>query len=398
MVVIVAGCWLLVAGLSFVIPAKAGIPAYAGMTLFSRFMIHDSRFPIHDSRFTIPVLLALLLAPHLQAQKNTGLLIPRDFGRYYVSDIYAPVSNLGVGLGTNSADYNTNIERKSDYIVLEDFTLGVDLPFYSCKFILAGKPVRVALTGSLSAMVLFDFTSRKSAPIINVDYRAGFPELHLLREFDSKRFRNVLLRFIPLQHESTHIGDELLLYREEAGFSIKRINVSYQSWETSLTLNDPAVAQKVNHSVSAGARFLYQIFNHRGYYSMRPVEGDPNVLVPSHRRMEWYLRYQLDARAGLFRDSRFYPVFSGELRYRVQYGYPYHVVNEKTVTGYTVVPGSERFAPCLNLYAGFRDRGEPGKPGWAGVYLRYYAGINPHGQFRNLPNYNFFGISLIFND
>jgi hypothetical protein len=337
-----------------------------------------------------------VLASNCSAQ--SGLFVPRDFGRYYVSDIYAPVTNLQVGFGKNGADYNTDTDRQSKYLVMEEFTLGADLPVYSGKFMLGGKPVRIAVAGSLSAMVWFDFTNIKSSPILNVDYRAGFPELLLLREFESKRFRNLLVRYIPLQHESTHIGDELLLFRQEAGFSIKRINISYQSWETSLTLNDPALATGINHSLSAGAKVLYQIIFKNGYYTMRPVEGDESVFVPSHRRIEYYLRYQLDAPAGPFRSTRFYPVVSAELRYRLRYGYPYQIVNEKTVSGFTEVPGSEALVPCLNLYAGFRDKGKPGKPGWAGIYFRYYTGIIPHGQFRNIPNYNFFGISLIFND
>jgi len=378
---------------TLVIPAKAGIPAFAGMT------VERSAFRVtrHASRVTF-IALAIAVTFGQKSSAQTGLFVPRDFGRYHVSDIYAPVTNLQVGLGTNSADYNTNWDRQWGYIILEDFTLGADLPVFSGQFMLAGKPVRMAVTGSLSAMVWFDFTNINSAPILNVDYRAGFPELHFLREFDSKIFRNLLLRFIPLQHESTHIGDELLLFRQEVGFSIKRINVSYQSWETSLTLNDPALTNGINHSVGIGAKILYQIIYQNGYYTMRPVEGEASAFVPSSRRMEWYLRYQLDAPAGPFRSSRFYPVISAELRYRVRYGYPYQIANEKTLNGFTEVPGSEIFAPCLNLYAGFRDKGASNKPGWGGVYLRYYTGINPHGQFRNIPKYNFLGISLIFND
>jgi hypothetical protein len=31
-----------------------------------------------------------------------------------------------------------------------------------------------------------------------------------------------------------------------------------------------------------------------------------------------------------------------------------------------------------------------------GAYLRGYIGPNPHGQFRNIPLYNFVGLSFIY--
>jgi hypothetical protein len=39
-----------------------------------------------------------------------------------------------------------------------------------------------------------------------------------------------------------------------------------------------------------------------------------------------------------------------------------------------------------------------GDAGSIGGYFRYYTGINPHGQFRNIPRYIFFGIALVYDN
>ncbi len=327
-----------------------------------------------------------------------GLFAPRDFGRYMVSDLTSPVTKLELGICDNGADYNTDPLRDAKKIVVEEITLGMDLPLFTGSFRLAQDRYRFSVATSLSSVIWFDFLNRKSSPILNVNYRLGFPEIYIRREFNYKYLKNIMVRVVLLQHESTHIGDELTLYRKEAGFPITRINVSYESGEASLTFNDPGRLRNNNHSVAIGGKLLYKNDITDGYYTMQSWEGDENYFVSSWRRVECYLRYQYDGPASRLRIGRFYPVFSAELRECIRYGYSYFEDDPALSTGFREVKGVEEYVPCLNVYAGFQDRGRSGYPGRIGAYLRYYSGINPHGQFRNIPGFSFFSLALIYRN
>jgi len=326
----------------------------------------------------------------------TGFFVPRHFARYFISDIGSPVTKVQLGIGTNGADYNNDPGRTAKNIVLEEITLGADIPLYSGNFRLAGELLRFSVAGSISSVIWFDFLNTQSSPILDVDYRVGCPEIYIVKDFNSKPIRNVLLRVAFLQHESTHIGDELTLYRKEAGFPITRMNVSYESGEMSLTLNDPASGKDNNHAFTLGGRLLYKNEPSDGYYTMQTWEGDVSGFVSSKRRLEGYVRYQYDGPAGPLRIGRFYPVVSAELRQRVKYGYSYYETDAASETGFRVITAPEKYAPCLNIYAGWHDPGKPGQRGHLGGYFRYYTGINPYGQFRNIPHYSFFGVALVY--
>ncbi|HBB90432.1 MAG TPA: hypothetical protein DC042_01575 [Bacteroidales bacterium] len=327
-----------------------------------------------------------------------GLFAPRDFGRYMISDLTSPVTKLQLGICDNGADYNTDPLRDAKRIVVEEITLGMDLPLYTGSFRLAQDRYRYSVATSLSSVIWFDFLNKKSSPVLNVNYRIGFPEIYIRREFNYKYLKNMLLRVVLLQHESTHIGDELTLYRKDAGFPITRINVSYESGEASLTFNDPGRQRNNNHSVAIGGKLLYKNDITDGYYTMQSWEGDENYFVPSWRRVECYLRYQYDGPASRLRIGRFYPVFSAELRECIRYGYSYYEADPKSSTGFREIKGVEEYVPCINVYAGFQDRGISRRTGRIGAYLHYYSGINPHGQFRNIPHYSFIALALVYQN
>jgi hypothetical protein len=327
---------------------------------------------------------------------SRGFFNQRDFGKYFVADMYSPVSKLQIGAGTNGTDYNNNPLRKSGFIALEELTLGTDIPIYIGSLRLGNQKFRFSVSGSLSAVVWFDGMNPKSAPILNVDYRVDFPEIHLLKEFNNRHFKNLLLRISLIEHESTHIGDELTLYRKDAGFPITRVNVAYECGDASLTLNDPAGVVQNNHALTIGGRFVYNTFQHEGYYYMHQPDGDTTLISSSVRRLEGYIRYQFDGISGPLHIGSFYPVISAELRQRVRFGYPYYITDYSMPRGFRSVQGIERYAPCLNIYAGWFNRGKPGHPGKVGGFFRYYTGINPYGQFRNLPAYSFIGVALVY--
>jgi hypothetical protein len=353
-------------------------------------------------RLTTIVFLAIfLLSGSLVRAGDTlpaGRFVPRDFGRYMISDSYSPVTKIHLGLGSNGADYNNDPRRSNQLIVLQEYTLGTDVPLYTGQFRLGNRPVRFSVSGALSAVVWFDFLNSKSSPILNVDYRLSFPEFHFLKEFSGHHIKNIVLRIAPIQHESTHIGDELTLYRKEAGFAITRINISYESGEMSLTLNDPVGYSRKNHAFTLGGRLLYRNDETDGFYTMQPWEGNPAYYIPSSKRFESYFRYQFESREPPLRLGNFYPVLSAELRHRVRFAYPYYENDNSSANGVRLVPGSERIVPCINVYAGWRKTLVDNGLGHIGGYFKFYSGINPHGQFRNIPNYTFLGLALVYEN
>ena len=348
------------------------------------------------------VFIAVLMLNFLPAigQKQAGasrFLEPRDFGRYLTSDYYSPATRLQLGFCSNGADFNNNPVRTSPIILVEEITLGTDINLATGTVKVGKGQFRYAVATSLSGLIWFDFLNPLSSPILNVDYRIGFPELYLRHDLKGGFFRNWMIRVALFQHESTHIGDELTLYRQINQFPITRINISYESGEASLTLNDPAGQVNPNHAFVLGAKWLYRNDPSDGYYTMQDWEGDRSRFVPSQRKVEGYLRYQYDGFGGFGRIGKFYPLVSAELRMRIRYGYPYYVVDAETGNGIAEVAGTEGYAPGLNLYAGWRKRDNPGQSASPGIYLRYYTGSNPHGQFRNIPRYDFIGIAVVYD-
>ncbi|MFA6127195.1 MAG: hypothetical protein WC699_07825 [Bacteroidales bacterium] len=350
----------------------------------------------------IILIIGFFMLPQIDSQgqiassKDSGLFKPRDFGCFLLSDMYSPVTNIQIGLGSNGADFNNDPERTDDHLILEEITLGADIPFFSTKLRSANQVWRLSVSGILSSVIWFDFLNPISAPILNVDYRLSCPEIMVLKEFTSTYLKNFLLRIAPLQHESTHIGDELTLYRKSAGFPISRIDVSYESGEASITLNDPGAVKGNNHAISLGGKLLYSLRSGRGFYSMHPWEGETAGFVSSTRRLESYIRYQYDGPDGPLRIGDFYPVISAEVRFRVKFGYPYYETDTSSPNGLKEILKPESYAPCLNFYAGWHQPKQPEHHGSIGGYFRYYQGINPHGQFRNIPVYSFIGLVLIY--
>jgi len=328
---------------------------------------------------------------------RSGFFRPRDFNRYFISDLYSPAIRINEGFGTNGMDYNSMPERTSEYIFLNETTLGTEIPLLSGTGGHGDRDFRFSLSLPVSVSIWFDFFNTITAPILNNDYRFALGEINLLKELPGRHLRNIGIRLIPFQHESTHLGDEITLYRKKAGFPITRVNVSYEAAETAVIINDPAGTQRNNLSFCAGGRCLLKTRPSLTYYSpLQPSEGDTTGFTLSKRSLEGYLRVQYMGSDGPLRIGRFYPVVSAEFRYRVKFGYPYYEPDPDEPMGFREVVNPEKYVPCLNLFAGWRYRGRPSEPGQIGGYFRFYTGSNPHGQFRNIPRYSYFGVVLVY--
>ena len=119
----------------------------------------------------------------------------------------------------------------------------------------------------------------------------------------------------------------------------------------------------------------------KGYYSFSDNEiGDKDV-YPSKRWAEYYINLNYSKTTGFLTSKTWHPSISIELRNRVRYEYE----NE----------GKSDREWCVNAFIGY-DYVPKNAKGIKSVgnYFRYYYGINPHGQLRNM-DYSFMGYSIV---
>ena len=105
--------------------------------------------------------------------------------------------------------------------------------------------------------------------------------------------------------------------------------------------------------------------------------------------METYFQYQSQFTSGWLAGKKKHFILSAELRNRVKFGYPFFITPGDDPTFF------EEHRLSFNGYLGRKFKSYPDKYPNFGAYLRAYTGTNPHGQFRNVPFYNFVGVALI---
>jgi hypothetical protein len=347
--------------------------------------------------FIIAFLLSFILCSLSSSASDTtkvakrNFFSRRDFGKYFLSDIYAPLNSIQVGFGLNLKEYNISSTRKARFVPYNETNLAVEVPIYkSSRILKKGNESKFSLSIPISANIWFDFFEKTTAPILNTDYRFGVCELNYLREINRGLIRNLSIKFIPLFHESTHLGDELTLYRAQDSLPLVRVNVSYEVSEFAITLNDPNGTVENNHSFKVGARFL--IRPSKGWYSIRPVEGDTSLVVKTNKSIETYFQYQHQRSRGFLAGEKAMFVFSLEVMNRVKYNYPFDL----SPIQYKGEIGEGRL--CVNTYVGWRLQHRSDNEPRFGIYLRHYTGINPHGQFRSIPFYDFLGLSIVYEN
>jgi hypothetical protein len=216
-----------------------------------------------------------------------------------------------------------------------------------------------------------------SAPVVNIDYR--FSGMLKVRYGLAKG--RWLAGRIQYGHESTHLGDEFSIRAQaEHRNTFERINVSWEYLDVGV-LYEWNVA-KQDWSIRGGATMTAPF--HSSYYqtgpgsvteSFRPVTESTNWFDP-------YAGIEFKREKLLF--NRTYDAYvSSELRWRSVYDY--HKTDPDK--------GEERQA-SINLIAGFKKGGTGRGIGRASPFVRFYRGVNPHGQFRNQKNYREIGIGV----
>ncbi len=346
-------------------------------------------------KYQLPLLVLLLLgisfhqANAQEGKVKTTFFKQRPFGKYFISDYYAPIVNLSSGFALNNDEYNINLSRDQNYLFLTEPLLGAEIPIYLRQ----GEKSSFALSFPISFYTILDILEERTAPILNTDYRVGGFEMNYLHHLSQGPIKNFGIKLIPIFHESTHLGDEITIMRRRDSFPTARINPSYESFELAFLVNDAHSKVERNHSLKLGSRFLFK--PKKGWYVVSASEADSASILPSKRGFEPYLQYQFQDPIGFLASKDVMLVVSLEARLRVRYGYP--IYERNPAGGLIEIPNEEAFQPSFNLLAGWRFTNQ-NELRRLGIYFRAYSGVNPHGQFRNLPKYQFFGFSFVYEN
>jgi hypothetical protein len=320
-----------------------------------------------------------------------------DWFRPFWSDMHSTITSTEFAWANNTKEYGFSIEPNNidSYSKIFSFSnIGWDIPLATCNF--GNGKFGLGLTLPLLVDVWVDYFETTTSPVINASYRMGMPELVFIHRLDEPLWiiRNYAIKLTPFKHESTHLGDELTIYRKDANLPLTRVNVSYNYFECGLTINDPDGTTASNHSLRFS--FMRLLDPKKGWYNVLPFEGDTSLVKYPTSNNEFYIQYQYQTAT----DKKFHLqyIISAERRYRVKYDYPFLYGNLSTFEkGYWKILEDIFSYLNLNIAAGIRYNNPAVLKDYKiGLSAKYYNGINPYGQFRAIPFFSKIGIALLF--
>jgi len=314
----------------------------------------------------------------------------RNYGKYFVSDIDAPITNISLGYWTNSIEYNIRKIRDNKALIpLVEITLGTELPLLNWS----KEKYSMSISLPFRFNLWLDKFEEITAPVINTDYQIGL-EINYLRPVNSKSIKNLGIKFTPLMHESTHIGDEITIYRIKNNFPITRVNVSYEATEIAIQINDPLEKVEENLSFKLGAKFVLNKL--KGWYYVTEEDADTLKVSDSKHLIEPYIQFQYQKPTGFLTTKHLMFVVSTDIHMRVKYEYPFYTngSNNELIEN----SNSEAYIPSINFMLGWKYKNNENSLSRVGFYLRAYHGVNYHGQFRNRNQFSFFGASMIYEN
>ena len=357
-------------------------------------MKHRHFFKILHIFFFLFFLNAFCLAQEENNSFWAGLVRPAAFGRPFWADKHSTLIRAEMAIATNSPDYDWG-SFNANYRPYIFANLGVDIPIWSGSF--TGGKYGLSVTLPFMIDVWHDMFERTTSPVINTAYRFGIPEPNFIYRFDTPlpvfpffNIYNWTARLSLLKHESTHIGDELTIRRMGWDLDIIRIDVAANFFEFVFTLNDPDGQTRLNHGFKFGFLFCYNFMD--GWYTILESEANPLVVSPSRFPFEFWVQYQFQS--PLF-SRGFQVISSAEYRLRERFKYPFS--HSSDMNNSPVQDSNIHLANCFNIFMGVRyDSQKRDYFSKIGIGVRYYYGLNPHGQFRSMPNYRQIGIAVFF--
>ncbi|MBQ7490119.1 MAG: hypothetical protein IJT51_06355 [Bacteroidales bacterium] len=319
---------------------------------------------------------------------RTGWFTYAPYGKSLLSDLHPNFVRFEIVWNKNHTVYDFSHTDKSVRPSTQG-CFGMDLPVWNGNF---GdrQQFGLSITLSTSAYLWMDLFESKTSPVINTDYRIGMPTLTFIHRFNRKFLKNYSIAWSPFKHESTHAGDEIQIQRVEAGYAIRRVNVSYNYTELVFTLNEPEDRMVQCHTFRLGLMLLW--VPKAGWYRIieSAGDGDASCAHPTLSPFEAYFQYQYQTPTS---RHGFQGIISAEIRNRAVYGYDLTLKKGEADNSKS---DYRRFT--YNIFLGMRYN----IPGYDGYFSRFalgarlYHGNCPFGQFRSIDNYSQIGISLVF--
>ena len=319
---------------------------------------------------------------------KTGWFTYAPYGKSLLSDVHPNFVRFEIVGNTNYSVFDFSHTGKSVRPSTQG-CFGMDLPVWNGNFG-GDKRFGISITLSASAYLWMDLFESQTSPVLNTDYRISMPTQTFIHRFNHKFLKNYSIAWSPFKHESTHAGDEIQIQRVEAGYAIRRVNVSYNYTELVFTLNEPEDRSVQCHTFRLGFMLLWAPKG--GWYKIYELAGDGSAALahPKLSPFEAYFQYQYQtptSRHGL------QGVISAEIRNRVVYGYDLTLKKDEADNSKS---DYRRFT--YNIFLGMRYN----IPKYDGYFSRFaigarlYHGNCPFGQFRSIDNYSQIGISLVF--
>lgn len=354
----------------------------------------------HNVVFFIVILVCLSYKGYTQNVVENildGLLKNSKYEMPYISEFHSSISKVELGYNKSYAEYNLQSENEKFDRPMIELHLGFEAPLFNYEFKDKNNKRDWAFGATLpiSVHVLEDIFEPVTAAVINTDFRFGSPRIKAIKYLsDDGLLKNISISWLPIFHECTHLGDEIIIYRKDVDFPITRINVSYEYTEFHLTFNDIADSKKNEHSLRLGG--LYRISD-RGYgffdIQKQAIDVDTVTYVNhSERRLEYFAAYQYQRTEGFLANERCRNILSAEFRSRVRYGYPIYKLKNGVWEATEV---KESYSGNINVYFGWKFYPKDETQS-LGLFFHFFRGLNPYGQLRNYPGYTFYGLSLTY--
>jgi hypothetical protein len=330
----------------------------------------------------------------------------RDYFDPLIAEPRAPQIAFNFPAWTNGFEFSVEPGNR----LVWDVSLGREIPIFARANFDDATRVFPGSQGfgfwvDVSFHMIEDMGKDPSNPIVNTDYRFSLGKIKYYRVISvsknadgsvpvPRRWKSIAFRYDIYHHESTHLGDEFVIQGQAVHSNFERINVSYEFYDVAGALNLER-GDGLVHTFRGGTTGLVRPSH--GYYSDHtlefPIESQRSVL-PTERNFEPYVQYQFfapharaEAQPGgsLEQPVRWAPFASADLRRRIVYNYQKASADQQEETQWSI-----------NVLGGVRS--QPGNYRFSikEIYLRYYRGVNPHGQLRNQSDYWQFGFGVNF--
>ena len=328
-------------------------------------------------RYFYCILISLILSCSVLFAGQFTFFSPEHFGKPFVSDIRSSIIKFEEGFINDLGDfyYIDGYQKR----LFSEGHVGADIPIISYRNRFGKTSIKSTflITGAFN--IILDSLEPTTAMVINTDYWLGseFRSVMYHPSLEKLKLKNIGVNFIPIYHESTHLGDEFVIAALAEGPDFYRLNVSYESWVLALTLNDPDTLKGNIFSTKIGMQGVW--FPEDGFYQYHLEETQGQELLMGEKLFKYWIQFNWRRTHGLGASETFHQVNSIELRNRIKYGYTAEDPEKRTWN--------------INAYFGWEYQSDSDRK--VGGYLRVYYGINPYGQFRNIDGFYFIGLSLV---